>query len=276
MSLTKRILVVRGTCASLIAVGTVLLGLGQVAALPRSQPLDLREAADGLMRLIEETRAIGGQQNTELSRGAFSDTLRAADELAAALAAANEKFEAFAGMTKTAASELYRRLEATRRQRDRLSATLIDVQGKLRVRESRDQELAGRVVALDKEVEQAEAEIAELSLELEASEQRRQQLEGIGEEVAQLKDELLSLRHLLERANVALAQAQHERDAARAETRTLRAEVTALLTTALASLQQTDQSFDRPPDARLAPREKVVETPMETSPQAQDRRETGL
>ena len=276
MSLIKQILVVRGTWPALIAVGAVLLGLGQAAAQPLNQPLDRREAPDGAMRLIEETRAIDGQHNTELWPAQFHDTVETADELAAALSTANEKFAALAEATKTAATELYWRLEATRRQRDRLSATLIDVRGKLRVREAREEELAGRVVALDKEVKQAEAEIAGLSLEREASEQRRQQLEGVGKEVAQLKDELLSLRDLLERANVALAQAQDERDAARTESDALRAEVTALLTTALASLQQKDRPFDRPPNARLAPRGNVVEAPMEGSPEAQDGREAGL
>jgi chromosome segregation ATPase len=220
--------------------------------------------------------AVDAPHHTEPWAAQFHHALEATDDLAAALSMANERFAALAGATKTAASELYWRLEATRRQRDQLSATLVDMQSKLQVRESRNQELAGRVVALDKEVKQAEAEIAGLSLELEASEQRRQQLEGVGREVAQLKDELLSLRHLLERANVALAQTQHERDAARAETRTLRAEVTALLTTALASLQQKDQSFDRPPNARLDPRRKVMEAPVEGPPEARDRREAGL
>jgi chromosome segregation ATPase len=224
------------------------------------------------MRLSEETGAIDAPHNTERWPAQFHDALQAADELAAALSTANEKFAALAGATKTAASELYWRLEATRQQRDQLSATLVDVRSKLQVRESRDQELAGRVVALNTEVKQAEAEIAGLNLELEASEQRRQQLEGVGKELAQLKDELLSLRHLLERANMALAQAQHERDAARAETEALRAEVTALLTTALASLQQKEQSLDRPPNARLAPRGKVLEAPMESPPEARDAR----
>jgi chromosome segregation ATPase len=275
MSLTKRILVAREAWPLLVAVGTVLVGLCQVAAQPPSQRLVQREARDGAMRLTEETWTIDAQHNTERLPAQFHETLQAADELAAALSTANEKFAALTGATKTAASELYWRLEATRKQRDHLSATLIDVQTKLRVRESRDQELAGRVVALDKEVKQAEDKIAGLSLELEVSEQRRQQLEGVGKEVVQLKDELLSLRHLLGRANVALAQAQHERDAARVETEALRAEVTALLTTALASLQQKDQP-DRPPNARLAPRDKVMEAPMESSPEAQDRREAGL
>jgi chromosome segregation ATPase len=272
MSLTKWILVVREAWPPLVAVGTVLAGLGQVAAQPPSQALDEREARDGAMRLIEETEAVDAQHNTERWAAQFHHVLEAADELAATLSTANERFAALAGATKTAASELYWRLEATRRQRDQLSATLVDVRSKLQVRESRNQELAGRVVALDKEVKQAEAEIAGLSLELEASRQRRQQLEGVGKEVAQLKDELISLRDLLERATAALAQVQRERDAARAETRTLRAEVTALLTTALASFQQKDLSFDRPPNARLAPRGKVLEAPMESPPEAQDRR----
>jgi chromosome segregation ATPase len=267
MSLTKRILVVRGTWPPLIAVGTVLLGLGQAAAQPPSQPLDRREAPDG---------AIDRQHNTERLPAQFHDTLQAADELATALSTANEKFAALAGATRTAASELYWRLEATRQQRDHLSATLVDVQSKLQVRESRDQELAGRVGALDKEVKHAQAEIAGLSLELEASEQRRQQLEGVGKELAQLKDELLSLRDLLETANVALAQAEDERDAARTETDALRAEVAALLNTALASLQQKDQPFDPPPGAGLAARENVVKAPIASSPEAQDRRGPGF
>jgi chromosome segregation ATPase len=267
-SLTKGILVIRGTGTLLIAAGAVLMGLGQVAALPPSRPLDLREAANGPMHLVEESRAIEGQQNTERLPAGLHDTLQAVDELAAALSTANHKFEALAG----AARVLHRRLEATRQQRDHLSATLVDVQRKLRVRERRENELAGRVVALGKEARQSEAQIARLNLELEASEQRRQQLEGVGEEVAQLKDELLSLRQLLERADVALAQAQHERDAARAETEVLRAEITALLTTALASLQQKDQPFESPPNTRLAPGGNIVEAPMESSPEAQDRR----
>jgi chromosome segregation ATPase len=276
MSLSKRILVVRGTWPALIAVGTVLLGLGQAAAQPASKPLDRRDAPDGAMRLVEETHAIDRQRNTERLPAQFHDTLQAANELATALSTANEKFAALAGATKTAATELYWRLEATRRQRDHLSATLIDVQGKLRAREAREKELAGRVVALDTEVKQAEAEIAGLSLELEASEQRRQQLEDVGKELAQLRDDLLSLRHLLERANVALAQAQHERDAARTKTDALRAEVAALLNTALASLQQKDQPFEPPPGAGLAVRENVVKAPIASSPDAQDRRGPGF
>jgi chromosome segregation ATPase len=256
-SFTKRILVIRGAGTLLSAVGTVLMGLGQVAALPLSQPLDLREAADGPMRLVEETRAIEGQQSTERLPAGFHDTLQAVDELAAALSTANQKLEALAG----AARQLYRRLEATRQQRDHLSATLADVQGKLSVRERREKELAGRVVALDQKVEQSEAEIARLRLELEASEQRRQQLEGVGKEVAQLKDELLSLDHLLETANAALGQAQDERDAARAETEALRAEITALLNAALASLQRKDQPLDTSSGVRPAVRENIVKAP---------------
>jgi chromosome segregation ATPase len=256
-SFTKRILVIRGAGTLLSAVGTVLMGLGQVAALPLSQPLDLREAADGPMRLVEETRAIEGQQSTERLPAGFHDTLQAVDELAAALSTANQKLEALAG----AARQLYRRLEATRQQRDHLSATLADVQGKLSVRERREKELAGRVVALDQKVEQSEAEIAGLRLELEASEQRRQQLEGVGKEVAQLKDELLSLDHLLETANAALGQAQDERDAARAETEALRAEITALLNAALASLQRKDQPLDTSLGVRPAVRENIVKAP---------------
>jgi hypothetical protein len=38
MSLTKRILVLRKTWPPLVAVGTVLLGLGQVAAQPPANP----------------------------------------------------------------------------------------------------------------------------------------------------------------------------------------------------------------------------------------------
>jgi hypothetical protein len=178
MSLTKRILIIRKTWPAFVAVGTVLVGIGQVAAQPPSQPPDGREAPNGAMRLIEEAGATDAQHNTERWPAQFHDALRAADELAAALSTANEKFAALAGATKTAASQLYRRWEAIRQQRDQLSATLVDVQSKLQVRERRGQELVGRVVALDKEVEQAEAEIAGLSLELEASEQRRQQLEG--------------------------------------------------------------------------------------------------
>jgi hypothetical protein len=268
-SLTKGILVIRGTRTLLIAAGTVLMGLGQVAALPPSRPLDLREAADGPMHLVEESRAIEGQQNTERLPAGLHDTLQAVDELAAALSTANHKLEALAG----AARVLHRRLEATRQQRNHLSATLADVQGKLRVRERRENELAGRVVALDTKVERSEAEIAGLRLELEASDQRRRQLEGVGKEVAQLKDELLSLRHPLEAANVALGLAQHERDAARAETEALRAEVTALLSNALSSLKRKDQPFDTSLGAGLAVREHIVNAPIVRSPKAQDRRD---
>jgi hypothetical protein len=97
---TKRILVIHATRTLLIAVGTVLMGLGQVAALPLSRPLDLREAADGPMRLVEETRASEGQQNTERLPAGFDDTLQAADELAAALSIAHQKFEALAGAAR--------------------------------------------------------------------------------------------------------------------------------------------------------------------------------
>jgi hypothetical protein len=96
--------------------------------------------------------------------------------------------------------------------------TLLDEQRKLQVRESRDQETGGERRGAGQEVKQAEADIAGLSPGLESSEQPRQQLEGVGKEGAQLKDELLSFHHLLERVNVALAQAQHKSDAARAET----------------------------------------------------------
>jgi chromosome segregation ATPase len=275
MSSTKRILVVRRARPSVIAVATVLLGLGQAAAQPASERLDLREAPDS-MRLIEETEAIDGQQSAERLPAGFRDTLQAADELAAALSTANEKFEELVGRTKTAATDLYWRLEATRRQRDDLSAALVDVQAKLRVRQSHEKELAGRVVALGEEVRQSEAEIAGLSLALEASEQRRRQLEQVGEEVAQMKDELLGLRHLLKTANAALARAQAERDAAHAETEALRAEVATLLNTALASLQQKDRPIDKPATAGRAPGGNPVEAPIVSSPEAQDGREAGL
>jgi chromosome segregation ATPase len=241
----------------IIAVVTVFSELGQVAAQPPSQPLDRREA-HGQMLLIDEATAIDGQQNAEQSLVGFHDTLRVADELAAALATAKEKFDALTGATKIAASGLYLRLEATRRQRDRLSATLVDVQSKLRMRESREKQLTERVAALDEEARQSESEIVGLRLQLEASEQRGQQLEEVGEEVAELKDELLGLRRVVKTANVALARAQAERDAARAETEALRAEVAALLNTALASLQKEHQPF---------------EAPVASSPEAQDRRE---
>jgi chromosome segregation ATPase len=255
-------------CPPLIAVGTILLGLGQAAAQSPGQPLDLREAPGG--------PAMAGQQNAEQLPAGLHDTLHAADELAAALSIAHEKFEALAGATKTAATELYWRLEATRRQRDHLSAALVDAQGKLRVREVRQKELAERVVALGEEARQSEADLAGLRLELEASEQRRQQLEAVGKEVTQLKDKLLSLDHLLETANAALGQAQDERDAARAETQALRAEVAALLNTALASLQQQGKRLEGAPNTGLAPRGNLVNAPVPSSPKTQDRREAGL
>ena len=275
MSSTKRSLAVRATWLPLIAVGTVLLGLCQAAAQP-GPPVERPEAADDPMRPSEETRANDGQQSSASMPAGLDDTLRAADELAAALSTANEKFEALAGVTKNAATELYRRLEATRRQRDDLSAALVDVQGKLHLHEAREKELAAHVVALGEKARQSEADIAGLRLELEASEQRRRQLEAVGSELAQLKDEILGLGHLLERANVALGQAQQERDAARAETEALRAEVAALLNTALASLNQTDRPVGASPSAGLAPRGNFVRAPMQGSPQAQDRREAGL
>jgi chromosome segregation ATPase len=270
MSSTKRILVVCAAWPPLMALGTVLLSVGQVAAQAPSQALDVHEARDGPMRLSEESRAIDGQQNLERLPPGFHAPLHAADELAAALARANEMFEALTGATKTAATELYWRLEATRQQRDRLAAALVDVQGKLRVREGREKELAERVAALGEEATQSEADTARLRLELEASEQRRQQLEGLGEELVQLKDELLGLRRLLKAANVALAQTKEERDAARRETAALRAEVSALLNTALASLHQEDRPPDSPPNAGLAPSGNLVKAPLASSPAAQD------
>lgn len=276
MSLIKRILFGGGTCPALIAVGTALLGLGQAAAIPLSPPIDVREAGNGPIRLIEDTRAVDGQQNAEQLPPRFRDALQAAEELGAALSTAKEKFEALTGATQTAAAELHWRLEATRRQRDRLSATLVDVQAKLRVRESREKRLAERVAALGEGARQSEAEIAALKLELEASEQRRQQLEQVGTEVAQLKDELLGIRRLLKAANVALAQVEKERDAARAETEALRAEIAALLNTALASLQPKDQPAGSASDDQGAPSESFMKAPIVSSPEAQDRRDAGL
>jgi chromosome segregation ATPase len=275
MSLTKRSLIVRGTCSPLIAVGTILLGLGQPAGQPPSQLSDPREASHSPMRPIEATQATDGQPNAEqLPR--FNETLQAADELAAALSIAHEKFEALAGATKTAVTELYWRLGATRRQRDELSAALVDMQGKLRAREVREKELAGHVVALGEEARQLEADLAGLRLGLEASEQRRQQLEAVGNEVAQLKGELLSLDHPLETANAALGQAQEERDAARAETQALRAEIAALLNTALASLQQKVGDSKGAPSTGLTPRGNFVDAPIPRPSETQDRREAGL
>jgi chromosome segregation ATPase len=271
-SVSKRFLVIRGTRTLFIAVTTVLMGLGQAAAQPASERLDLREAP-GPMRPVEETRAIEAQQNTERLPAGFHDTLQAADELAAALSTANERFAALVGRTKTAATDLYWQLQATRRQRDELSAALVDVQARLRVRQSHEKELAGRVVALGEEVRQSEAEIAGLSLALEASEQQRRRLEQVGQEVAQMKDELLGLRHLLMTANAALARVQAERDAARAETEALRAEATALLNAALASLQRRDQAFDTSPGAGPAVREHILKAPITRSPETRGRRD---
>lgn len=191
------------------------------------------------------------------------DVQEAASGLEQTLAVTLEKLKELVAASEAAAIKLHDQLQAASRENQRLGTKLADTWQKLSTLERDKREAEDRVAKLTNAAEQSRAGLSqELALgqqEIESSERARsetaarlaetqKELDGVRNEIVQLRQELASTRLELEVSKTALAKAQDANTQVRSELDSIRTQILELIDAAGAQIRSENAPANERPE----------------------------